>query len=166
MRIDRDDLQVLTEPSVGMVSDTLRRVLGLATPPPDVSIDEWMAVCWLEIVIARARRGKRAPKLSWPEVAALHPAIEVMAVSPAELTAAAPEAAAAMRWERLRQAYAAADARASWMDEGMSTRWMVYGRPTLDELLRRAAKRMTADARAAVEATLAGWGLLGRASVA
>jgi hypothetical protein len=165
VRVDGRDLRILTEHSVGVVSDTLRRVLELPTPPPDVSLTEWMAQCWLEIVIRSAKRGKRAKKLAWREAAALHPAIDTVGAEAEDLPDVAPALAANMRWERFRQLHAADDPDAAWMDEGMFARTMVHGRPPLDTLLDRASRRLTAEAARRVEATLAGWGLLDAAAV-
>ena len=162
-----EELRLIESRGEGPVPDTLRRVLGLPTAPPGVSIDEWLAVCWLLIIVGRAKRGKTAAKLTWREAAALHPAIGVTGAPPDELATVAPATAAAMRWERLRQAHAAeGDHTAAWMDEGMFARWQVRGHPPLASLLERAGKRLAPDARARVESTLSGWGLLEGASVA
>lgn len=165
IRVSGRDLQVIHEHAVGPVADTLRRVLDLATPPPDVSINEWMAKCWLEIVIANARRGKRTRKLTWRETAALHPAIETVGAEAEDVAEVAPALAANMRWERFRQLHSLDEPDAAWMDEGMFARSMVHGRPPIDTLLRRASKRLTAEALRGVEAALADWGLLGAATV-
>jgi hypothetical protein len=165
VRSGADELRIIDERGQGHVPDTLRRVLGLATDPPDVTIDEWLAKCWLQIIVKRAKRGKRGAKLTWREAAALHPAIDVTGADPDELAAVAPPAAAAMRWERLRQLHAVDNETAAWMDEGMFARWMVHGHPPVPELLARASRRLTPEARCVVETTLAGWGLLDSASV-
>ena len=160
LRVRGGELRIMREHSVGVVSDTLRRVLGMPTPPPDVSINEWMAQCWLEIVLRKAKRGKRAPKLTWRAAAALHPAIDTVGAEAEDLPEVAPALAAQMRWERFRQLHAADDPDAAWMDEGMFARAMVHGRPPISVLLQRASRRLTPDARSTVEATLAEWGLL------
>ena len=167
VRIGDGNLTFMEGRGTGMVLDTLRRVLGLATDPPDVSIAEWLAQCWLEIIISRAKRERRATRLTWREAAALHPAIGVVGARPDELPSVAPRTATAMRWERFRQIHAAdGDEAAAWMDEGMFARWMMYGHPPLSELLRRAGRRLTPEARDRVETTLSDWGLLDQASVA
>lgn len=161
IRLEGKELQILEERGVGLVQDTLRRVLELPTDPPDVSIAEWLAVCWLEIILKQTKRGKRAAKLTWRAAAALHPAIDVIGARPDELPAVGPRAAAAMRWERFRRLQAAeGDALAAWMDEGMFARSTVHAHPPLSDLVMRAGPRLTPDARAKVEATLSDWGLL------
>jgi hypothetical protein len=66
-----------------------------------------------------------------------------------------------MRWERLRRLHASrGDELAAWMDDGMFARSMVHGHPLVADLMKRAARRLTPDARARVEATLELWGLL------
>ena len=149
-----DELEFMEERGFGNVPDTLRRVLGLPTDPPDVTIVEWMAKCWLMVIAKHAKRGKRAPKLSWPDAAALHPSLDA-------------DEMATMSWERLRQLYAERGSEeAAWMDAGMFARWQVHGHPPVADLLKRAARRLAPDALAAVEQRLAGWGLLDGASVA
>ena len=168
VRTEADGLRMMEGEAVGRVPDTLRRVLGLPTAPPAPGdLDEWMAKCWLQIVLTQTKRGKRAPKLRWREVAALHPAIDTVGADPADLAVVAPDLASKMTWERFRRIHAEdGDDLAAWMDEGMFARWSVQGYPSVAELLRRAQRRLTPDARARVEATLAGWGLLDRASAA
>ncbi|MEY2565997.1 MAG: hypothetical protein QOE35_526 [Actinomycetota bacterium] len=164
VRTEGEDLRFMEGRGEGQVPDTLRRVLGLPTNPPDVSIAEWLAKCWLERILQRAKRGGRAPKLAWRDAAALHPAIAVVGARPDELATVAPRTATSMRWERFRRLQAAhGDALAAWMDDGMFARQMVHGRPPVDLLLRRASRRLTPDARARVEATLEEWGLLAAA---
>jgi hypothetical protein len=149
-----EELELMEERGFGNVPDTLRRVLGLPTDPPDVTIVEWLAKCWLMVIAKRAKRGKRAPKLSWSDAAALHPSLDT-------------EEMATMSWERFRQLYAAdGSEEAAWMDEGMFARWQVHGYPPVAELLDRAARRLTPEARRAVERALTAWGLLDSASVA
>jgi hypothetical protein len=149
-----DGLEFMEERGFGNVPDTLRRVLGLPTDPPDVTIVEWMAKCWLMVIAKQAKRGKRAPKLSWTEAAALHPSLDA-------------DEMATMSWERMRQLCAERGSEeAAWMDAGMFARWQVHGHPPVAELLKRATRRLTPDAVAVVERTLTGWGLLDGASVA
>jgi hypothetical protein len=167
LRVSDGELQFMESNPEGLVADTLRRVLGMPTTPADISISAWLALCWLQIICERAKRGKRAPKLEWREAASLHPAIGVTAAGADELATVGPRIAAAMRWERFRQLHVdEGNDVAAWMDEGMFARWMVNGSPPLADLLTRAGKRLTPAARAKVEATLTGWGLLDRASVA
>lgn len=143
----------------GQVPDCIRRVLAMPTDPPDVSLEEWMAKCWLQVVLTQPRRGKKG-RLSWREAAALHPAIGVTRAHADALPSVAPDLAAAMRWERFRQLQAQNDPIVAWMDEGMYARYEVGGRPPVAELVRRARTRLAPAARAKVEETLAGWGLL------
>jgi hypothetical protein len=161
VRAGGEDLRFMEERGEVRVLDTLRRVLELPTNPPDVSIAEWLAKCWLELIVRRATRGRRAPKLAWRDAAALHPAIAVVGARPDELATVAPRAAPSMRWERLRRLHASrGDELAAWMDDGMFARSMVHGHPPVADLMKRAARRLTPDARARVEATLELWGLL------
>jgi hypothetical protein len=154
VRRNGEGLEFMEERGIGSGPDTLRRVLGLPTDPPDVTIAEWLAKCWLMLIAKQAKRGKRASKLSWPEAAALHPARDT-------------DEMATMSWERFRQLYAERGSEeAAWMDEGMFARWQVHGHPPVAELLKRAARRLTPGALAAMENTLTGWGLLDGASVA
>lgn len=149
-----EELSFMEGRGFGNVPDTLRRVLGLPTDPPDVTIVEWMAKCWLMVIAERAKRGRRASKLSWSEAAALCPTLDA-------------EEMATMSWERFRQlAVCDGSEEAAWMDEGMFARWQVHGHPPVTELLKRAARRLTPDALAAVEEVLTDWGLLDGASVA
>ena len=142
------DLRFMDGCGTGAVPDTLRRVLGLPTDPPDVTITEWLAKCWLMVIAKGAKRGKREPKLSWPDAAALHPTLDADEI-------------ATMTWERFRQLQAERGSEdAAWMDDGMFARWMVHSHPPITELLPRAARRLTPSAAAAVESTLRGWGLL------
>lgn len=168
VRTDADGLRLTEGEAEGLVPDTLRRVLGMPTAPPAPGdLDEWMAKCWLQIVLKQSKRGKREPKLRWREVAALHPAIDTVGADPADLASVAPALATQMTWERFRQIHADdGDDLAAWMDEGMFARWSVQGYPPVTELLRRAQRRLTPDAFGRVEATLATWGLLDRASAA
>jgi hypothetical protein len=156
MRADGSgELRFLEGRSDGLVADTLRRVLELPTNPPDVSVEEWFARCWLDAIVAGTKRGKRAAKLGWQEAAELHPALASMG------------AASDFSWERVRQRVAAEGSEmAAWMDEGMFARSTVYGRPSVDLLLSRAERRLTPDARRRVHALLREWGLLDRSSVA
>ncbi|MEY2474918.1 MAG: hypothetical protein QOG87_233 [Actinomycetota bacterium] len=154
VRRSGEGLAFMEERGIGNVPDTLRRVLGLPTDPPDVTIAEWLAKCWLMVIAKQAKRGKRSPKLSWSEAAALHPALDAGEM-------------AAMSWERFRQLHAERGSdEAAWMDDGMFARWQVHGYPPVAELLKRAARRLTPEARVEVETALTGWGLLDGASVA
>lgn len=168
VRTEADGLRMTEGDAVGFVPDTLRRVLGLPTAPPAPGdLEEWMAKCWLQIVLTQTKRGKRAPKLRWREVAALHPAIDTVGADPADLAAVAPELATKMTWERFRRIHAEdGDDVAAWMDEGMFARYEVGGRPPVAELVRSARTRLSPAALARVEETLLEWGLLDRAAAA
>ena len=161
MRVVGGELRFMEGRGVGRVLDTLRRVLELPTDPPEVTVAEWLALCWLEIINRRAKRGRRAEKLTWRRAAALHPAIGLVGARPDELPTVGPRAAAALRWERFRQIQVAAgNDIAAWMDEGMFARQTVSAHPPLPELLHRANRRLTPEARQRVSATLSDWGLL------
>jgi hypothetical protein len=168
-----EPLELLEEHPVGIVPDTLRRVLELPTAPPAVPIDEWLALLWLSRVVGAARRGKRQPKLSWEEAAALHPLTDLaeaecgVELTPNQLVVDGPRMASRLDWDRMRAVYARdGDERAAWMDAGMFARWMIGSYPPMSVLLGRAARRLTKQAAADVSAALSGWGLLAAASVA
>ncbi len=54
----------------GRVPDGCRRVLGLRTPPPAVSVEDFFALLWLDHVLAEA--AVRPGELTWAEAAGLH----------------------------------------------------------------------------------------------
>jgi hypothetical protein len=164
-------LEVVDEVAGGQLIDTLRRVLGLPTDPPDVAMVELLAVYWLDAIVDAGGRGTRARRLGWEEAAALHPVAQMHTgpepLSPYVLPAMAARRAARMDWDRLRQQLAdAGSPTAAWMDAGMFARWMVGRRPALPILLRQASRRLTREASSNVHATLASWDLLRAALVA
>ena len=164
-RYGHDELEFLPGLGEGPMADILRRVVGLSTAPPDMPIGELLAKFWLQRIIAEAKRGRHAPKLSWERAAALHPAMDLTdrPATANNLPALGADIAGRMDWERLRCVMArgrddTAEA-AAWMDTGMFARWMVNGRPPLADLIKRASHRLTPAASARVHEALAAWGL-------
>ena len=109
--------ETLDEPPSGLVGDSLRRALGLPTPPPPETTTGYWVALWLDRVVASAvatpgrpggpsePRGPGGPAVArtWPAVAALHPAWpEACAPTPAALAAATARLASRWPWPRLR----------------------------------------------------------------
>ncbi len=134
-----------TPPSEGRLLDCLRRCFGLPTPPPPVSPIRLQVIVWLVAVLDHAAGARR--RLSWSEVARLHPLARVLA---SELGGLGSEfraglvrvAGAAWSWEDIRmQAQQPGflddivdPTLAGWMDEGMFARWVLSDLPSADEL--------------------------------
>ncbi len=128
-------------PPGGRIDDVCRRAFGLPTPPPSESTDALFATVWLDLIAATAASEppRRRPR-RWLDVAAMHPAVRVLsagrggqrAATPDALEALAAELARTTTWSGLRRAWAqgthtigAIDpALASWMDDGMLSRWV------------------------------------------
>jgi hypothetical protein len=123
----------------GRVIDALRRTLGLPTPPPERDTAELLAVLWIDNLLAAADAGA---SLGWPDAAALHPAMRVLAAEGQDIdvehvTMIARVATAAWSWENLRiqslQENWLSDLvpapLAEWMDEGMFSRWLLADLP-------------------------------------
>lgn len=112
---------------VGPLPDALRRVFGLPTPVCDVSAHELWASIWLSRVAARKL-------LRWTDVAAAHPAVEVLqrAGAPIDATEHLPmlgdALAMAKGWDALHLASIQGDVTwvsgdvAAWADAGMFAR--------------------------------------------
>lgn len=118
----------------GRLFDALQRCLGLPTDPPPLSSAGLIGDLWLAAVAGE--QGSRAGRLSWPEVAALHPAARVLAecghsLSQAEIEAVIRVAPQAWTWDRLRSdtvdggglSDLVAPDVAAWMDAGMFACW-------------------------------------------
>ncbi len=141
---------LIDEPgTVGRIPDSVRRCLGLPTPPPDEPTDGFLARLWLNEVAGEGRQA--AAPLSWPAVVRLHPAINVATASglviPAtELIPCLRVASDAWSWTNLRQQAAEpgwlADllpaGAGGWMDEGILSRWLLAHLNTVEDLLQQA----------------------------
>lgn len=172
-RLRRPDGRVAREaPEDGMIVDCLRRAMGRRTSPPVVSTTTLFATLWLESVLAEAER-MHSP-LSWLQVVALHPAVQVRArtgeaVSPGELVGAARGLGRARDWTMVRQQLITGwrpseiEARvAVWMDIGMISRWLLDRRPTTDELVDALGAHCPPGVLARIRRALDGMGLTTR----
>ena len=124
-------------PTRGRIPDACRRLLGLATSPPDpiqaFLVDLWLASC--------ARRSIGRPGLDWPTAVSLVPLTRTSAatidstadldIRPAACAATFHHLAATVTWPRLRSICAVTGlapvdgvsaAHANWMDDGMFAR--------------------------------------------
>ena len=163
-----DDGTVVDEPGAGVVSDALRRALGVATPPPPVASGELFAAMWLSSIASSDRR------LTWPEAVMLHPAMQVLRRSGGrrpqveDLVAGGRSLARAMPWGelRLRAAAGVVDGGvgvspdlAAWMDDGMFARWVLGGLPPFTPLLRRCSAVLAPEVLRRLRRTLRAWNL-------
>jgi hypothetical protein len=143
------------KPEEGMTLDTLRRAVGLATPPPPSGPAPLQLLMWVAAIHRAAgtpagrcgcggdgRGGRR--RLSWGEALGLHPAlIGTSPADPAGAESVIRAVATATNWESVRTLAAAglgqdvmpSPALAGWMDEGMFARWVLATLPDLDETL-------------------------------
>jgi hypothetical protein len=141
-----DDGTVIDQPGEGKVGDALRRCLGLPTAPPPCTTAELFGGQWL-LAALTAGGGRR--RMTWPELASLHPCMMLAELqhgrrpAPSTLVAEARDLAEALTWADLRRLTAAgsiAPARlsadiAAWMDDGMFARWVMADLPPTDRLL-------------------------------
>lgn len=143
-------------PRDGRVLDILRRCLGLPTSPAQESMPGVVSLAWLAALATEARRRRRP--LGWLDAVDRHPVVSLLDL-PAKPTAhGGPETArhpgdpwvslidAALRswdWGELRRrcvergttiAGITPDT-ASWMDDGMFSRWLAEGVDAVDALL-------------------------------
>ena len=136
-------------PTIGRIPDSIRRSLGLPTPPPDQPTDGLLARLWLNEVISVAERAS-AP-LGWPEVAQLHPVMKVCAeggltIPLTDLVHYLHIASSEWTWSFLVaqsigpgwMADFLPPGAAGWMDEGMLSRWLLGSFPPVADLLERA----------------------------
>jgi hypothetical protein len=149
-------------PTSGRIPDLIRRSFGLPTPPPEENTTGLLAGLWLYDAINAA-----AP-LSWAELAAHHPAMQVAAQADIPVTAEDLErllrvAAEAWSWSQLvRQATQPGwlsqllpPGAGGWMDEGILSRWVLSTLTPLDTLVDRIMPRLTPTARNRLQAVLA-----------
>ena len=132
-------------PSEGRLLDCLRRCFGLPTPPPPVGPIRLQVIVWLVAVLDHAAGARR--RLSWSEVARLHPLARVLASDLGGRgsdfgTGLVRMAGSAWSWEDIRiQAQQPGflddivdPSLAGWMDDGMFARWVLSDLPSADEL--------------------------------
>lgn len=145
-RLRWEDGRVVPEaPTEGLIVDCLRRAVGRRTSPPTQTTATLFTVIWLSNVVAATQR--RHLQVSWPEVVALHPAVQVLVrngerVKPDKLMETADSLAQVCDWAMVRRQVIAGwrpcaiEARvAVWMDTGMLSRWLLDRWPTVDEWL-------------------------------
>ena len=121
----------------GRVLDACRRVLGLPTPPPDVSTGWWSALHWIDRVLAALLDADLGHPPSWSTLRGL---------DEGRRYATAP-------WALLRGDCAAgaidipgiAAAGAAWMDDGMFSREAISGYPPLFDMLDDVDALVSAD---------------------
>lgn len=136
-------LTVETAP-LGRIPDVTKRVLGLATRPPDETTSTLFATLWLADALgAVIDRDLGAPRADWELISSLHIASYGTSVDPAALIELGHTYATSCPWAILRRRVAsgmfgvdddeAADA--AWMDDGMFSRWVLGHLPRLDGLV-------------------------------
>ncbi len=116
-------------PPQGLVPDTCRRVLGLATPPPEVSVERWLSSLWLEEVFA-AVVADPAAQWTWDRLLGARPVTDWDFMD-------------GHSWEELRLEFTrfkntmfGVDAElAAWMDTGMFARALGEAVPPSELLL-------------------------------
>jgi hypothetical protein len=132
------------EPVVGRVPDLCRRVLGLATPPPEGPPTELWLTQWLDRCLALAALAESP--LTWEHLAALHPAGPVgagrRAPGPDALAELAAAGARQASWRSLRLAAGTGTdlpvltpEMVAWMDDGTFSRWWPTEAPPWRDLL-------------------------------
>jgi hypothetical protein len=164
--------QVVDEPpGSGRILDCLRRAFRLPTEPPPVGTDVLFASMWLAAVTDAARH--RGAALSWPEVAGLHPVAQLVEGELGSLAGSLVDAAGALAvacpWSEVRRLISEGGwedsdvpvATAAWMDDGMLSRWLLDGRPTVGQLADTAAARLSPRVASRMRRTLRQLGLAG-----
>jgi hypothetical protein len=158
-------------PGAGRALDSLLRTFQLPTAPPDGSTAGLFAAQWLDHVLARAAASTKP--LTWPQVAAIYPAMDVLrsageGVGAEDLVRVAQVAVKVWTWEEIRRAACTPgwlgddmplDA-GHWMDEGMLSRWLVDRYPPLVDHLREADRLLPAGVARRIRRTLRGLDLL------
>ena len=160
---------------VGRIDDACRRALGLPTPEPPAATGLLWALRWLDAVVTDATsRCRRRGSPTWPEVAALHPAVTALRgdagdepPAPQALGGLARQLEAWRDWAVVRKACATGastepevDAEvAAWLDDGAFARWTLGAYPELDDLRAAAAAILPGRVARAIEATLAAAGV-------
>jgi hypothetical protein len=160
-------------PGSGRILDCLRRALCLPTDPPAVGTEVLFASMWLAAVTDAA--GQPGASLTWPEAAALHPVAQLVGDELSCLAWSLVDAAQALvvacPWNEVRRLISEGGweesdvpvATAAWMDDGMLSRWLLDGRPTLRQQAETAAAGLSPDVASRLRRTLRQLGLAGRA---
>lgn len=122
------------EPLDGGLPDACRRVLGMATSPPSIGPEVWLATRWLDRLLAEAL-AEPGRLTTWSQAAATHPLVgRGPTPSPSAVAELVDTTVEAFGWERMRRL--AADGRgdsaqgidpdvAAWMDAGFFSRWLL-----------------------------------------
>lgn len=154
----------------GFLLDLLRRSVGVPTPPPTTPTSELITALWLMSIEGAAadERCDRARRLSWNQVARLHPALEMLKavgerVQPSQLLVAARVLNRAMTWDVVRDrcrehgwlAPLVEPDEAGWMDEGILSRYLLSAIPPIAQLTRSARHVLRADVATQLDAALA-----------
>jgi hypothetical protein len=168
------DGQRIEEVPIGPGIDVLHRSLGLSTPPPEHTVGELLTGLWLEGVVRTGHDARReGRRLTWPQVARLHPALWLLAqgghrARPDELVACAIALANVLDWAEVRRQCAerawlsglVEPADAAWMDEGMLSRWLVLAHlAPIGVAVRRAHKVLRRDVAAKLDGALRALGV-------
>ncbi|MEJ5255190.1 MAG: hypothetical protein WHS89_07565 [Acidimicrobiales bacterium] len=157
----------------GRLSDACRRVLALPTPAPPADTRLLFALAWLDEVAATVQvaPGRR---LSWSDVAALHPLTamlqgdEILGPADDRLPALGRAFAQAWPWSRLWATCAGGSlpiaeidpVTAAWADEGSFARMLLERYPELPDLLATLDALLAPSEMRRIRDTLAAWDLL------
>jgi hypothetical protein len=125
---------------------------------------------WLENVLVHSRQAAR--RLSWSDVTALHPALQLLACDRFEpelddverLMRALGDACdwPMVREQTIRGWQAGLDpSLAAWMDAGMLSRWLLDRGPDVDELLHQLAATCSPPVLHPIRKSLAALGIVG-----
>lgn len=151
----------------GRIDDVCRRALGLPTAPALRTTIELWAALWL----GRLLTIDITERITWRQVAELHPAIGPVADEPRAIDLIVSlgwTLSEVHPWSSIRAACAAdewscddvsADV-AKWLDDGSFSRWVMGGFPRMDEMTAQVAEWLPADVFKPVLATLREWDLL------
>lgn len=160
-------------PALGRLVDACRRALGLPTPPPDRDPCELWALLWLDRMVAHVLHDPGS-NLTWATAVEMHPAAELARrdshlapMVPDRLIELGAALAAVTPWARLRQRCAAgtwpvegtAAEHASWMDDGMFSRWALDAFPLVGDLIEPLDSLLPPPTTCLVLDALDAWGL-------
>lgn len=143
------NVQTLCDRPAGVLADTLRRVLGLPTAPPEVPIGYCVENAWLDAIatIVLARPGEVD---TWDALVRLHPLAGARGAgcSPVELCNSVQVLQAESSWARMLALWGRHEGLhhhgppgtkaiplAQWFDEGSFARWSLRNLPVAEELL-------------------------------
>jgi hypothetical protein len=133
-------------PEEGRVLDVLLRAAGLPTAAPRSATAELFCLLWIERLLnAAVTSAAPRAKAQWPDAVGLHPALALDPGTDAdEAESVFAALGASQTWEDIRQRAIHLDTSgflptarlASWMDEGIFSRWVMDSLPPLDQALR------------------------------